>query len=166
MYAYEVWNSVPQDLTHEILETAYVQEKRLYRQLVSEMAANLRKREQFLLKMPRAERHALFQPLLGLPNFEILGQNLFITWLGTTQEAMMVAFLDQLGIKHDGHGYAEGFPENVEADKLKKAVEALYAAFPEAKVNVYLGVMERVSGVSWPALAPLLKIKPAESTKI
>lgn len=162
MYAYEVWNHVPTALAHEILDTAYAHEKKLYRQLVSEMSANLRKREPFVLKMPRAERHVLFQPLLALPNFEILGQNLFITWLGQTQEAMMVAFLDQLGIKHDGHGYAEGFPENVDAAPLKKAVEALYGAFPEEKVNVYLGVMERISGVQWPALAPLLKIKAAE----
>ena len=163
MYAHEVWKSVPAALTHAVLETAYVHEKKLYRQLVSEMSANLRKREQFVLKMPRAERHALFQPLLALPNFEIIGQNLFITWLGMTQETMMTAFLDHLGIKHDGHGYAEAFPESVEDGKLKKAVESLYAAYPEDKVNVYLGVMERVSGVSWPALAPLLKIKSAEA---
>ena len=159
MYAYEVWNQVPQSLAHEILDTAYVHEKKLYRQLVSEMSANLRKREQFVLKMPRAERHVLFQPLLGLPNFEILGQNLFITWLGQTQEAMMVSFLDSLGIKHDGHGYAEGFPESMDDSKLKKAVDALYQAFAEDKVNVYLGVMERVSGIQWPALAPMLRFK-------
>jgi hypothetical protein len=43
--------------------------------------------------------------------------------------------------------------------KLKKAVDALYQAFAEDKVNVYLGVMERVSGIQWPALAPMLRFK-------
>ncbi|MDX6767146.1 MAG: hypothetical protein SFU85_10170 [Candidatus Methylacidiphilales bacterium] len=157
MHAHEVWQKSPPTLVHEILEASYLGQKKLYRELVADMAANLRKREQFLLKLPRSERHQLFHPLLGLPDFELLGQNLLIVWLGQTQDAMLSAFLDHMGIKHDGKGYAESFPESVEEARLKKAVTALYEAFPAEKVNIYLGVMERVSGVSWPALAPLVR---------
>jgi hypothetical protein len=144
-------------LNHEVLDAACLHDKKLYRRLMNDMAANLRKRPQALLALPRTERHVLFQPLLGLPQFDVLAQNLLIVWLGATQKEMMAAFLDALSIRHDGNGYAEGFPESVEDGVLRTAVDGLYARFPAPAVSLYLGVMDRISGVRWPNLSGLVR---------
>lgn len=156
MFAYEAWKEVTLDLNHEVLEAAYVHEKKLYRRLVQEMAQNLRKRPQMLLEMPRRERHAVFYPLLQLPHFDLTAQNLIIVWLSKTKAPMMTAFLDALGIAHDGKGYADEFPETVDEAGLKRAVEELYDKFPHDAVGLYLRVLDRVSGVAWPALPALV----------
>lgn len=161
MFAHEAFQSMPAELNHEVLDAACLNDKKLYRRLMNDMAANLRKRPQALLALPRRERHVLFQPLLGLPQFDVLAQNLVINWLAETQVALMTAFLDTVGIAHDGKGYAEAFPESVDDAKLRGAVDALYAKFPEPAVTLYLGVMDRISGVQWPNLAGLIRTPAA-----
>jgi hypothetical protein len=157
MFAHEAWKEVTPPLNHEVLEASYAHEKKLYRRLVQEMAQNLRKRPQMLLDMPRTERHALFHPLLALPHFDLTAQNLIIVWLSETQAPMMAAFLDALGIGHDGKGYADGFPDQMEAGRLKAAVDSLYGAFPADAVGLYLRVMDRISGVDWSELPGLVR---------
>lgn len=160
MFAYQAWNLLTPELNHEVLETACQHEKKLYRRVVQEMAQNLRRRPQMLLEMPRAQRHELFRPLLGLPHFDVLGQNLIIVWLSKTQVQMMSRFLDALGISHDGKGYAESFPDEVEAGRLRAAVDALYAGFDAGRVSLYLRVLDRVSGVRWPELESMIPGDP------
>jgi len=161
MFAHEAWKEVTPELNHEVLEAAYVHDKKLYRRLVQEMAQNLRKRPQMVLEMPRRERHAFFYPLLQLPHFDLHAQNLVIVWLAETQAPMMAAFLDALGIAHDGKGYADGFPEAVDEARLKQAVAGLYEGFPKDAVGLYLRVLDRVSGVEWPGLPALVQAAKA-----
>lgn len=155
----DVWNTLSEELNHEILEAACTHEKKLYRHLVNDMSANLRKRPKKVLEIPRKDRHKLFQPLLGLPQFYMLAQNLVINWLGKTEEKMLVSFLDHLGIEHDGTGCAEQFPSEIEKGKLEEGVKKLYDNFSEEKVTVYLRVFERISGINWPSLKPLIRKK-------
>jgi hypothetical protein len=157
MHAIELWSTLSPALNHEILETAYLNEKKLYRRVVDDIAANLRKRPKMILEMPRQARHELFRPLLQLPGFHIITQNLLIHWLATTQTALMNAFLDGLAIKHDGAGSVDAFPESVDKAKLAGTVQKLYADFEEEKVTAYLSVFDSISGVKWPDLEPLIK---------
>jgi hypothetical protein len=157
MHAIEFWGTISPSLNQEILETAYLHEKKLYRRVVDDLAANLRKRPKMILEMPRAARHELFRPLLALPAFHLITQNLMIHWLATSQVALMNAFLDVLGIKHDGAGSVDAFPEKVEKSKLSAAVEKLYQDFESDKVTAYLSVFDSISGVEWADLNSLIK---------
>lgn len=157
MHATELWATISANLNHEILEVSYTHEKKLYRRVVEDLAANLRKRASIILETPRLVRHELFRPLLQLPNFHVVTQNLMILWLAKTQVPMMTTFLDSLEIKHDGQGSVDAFPEAVDPIKLAKAVTVLYDTFPEEKVTAYLSVLDSVAGVNWPELVPLLK---------
>jgi hypothetical protein len=157
MHAFEVWNTLSPGLNHQILDSACLNNKRLYRQVVDDMASNLRRRNKALLDMPRAERHKLFQPLLGLPNFYVLTQNLVMNWLVADESEMLASFLDQLGIEHDGEGCVDMFPETMDDGKLKAAVDGLYAAFPEEKVTLYLNTFDDVSGCNWAGLKDLIR---------
>lgn len=157
MHAIEFWSTISPALNQEILETAYLNEKKLYRRVVEDLAANLRKRPKVILEMPRQARHELFRPLLQLPNFHVITQNLFIHWLATTQVPLMNAFLDALDIKHDGAGSVDSFPETIEKSRLSAAVDKLYAGFEQEKVTAYLSVFDSISGVNWTDLEALIR---------
>ena len=157
MHAFQIWASLSQPLQHEILESSYFNQKKLYRMLVQDMSEVLRKRPILLQALPRKERHMLFQPLLGLPNYQVLTQNLLMQWLVSDQSKMMAAFLEGLGIEHDGKGCVDSFPDEIDQAKLKTAVEKLYTEFPEEKVTVYLRSFDTLSGANWPSLTPLIR---------
>jgi hypothetical protein len=157
MHAIEYWNLLSPALNHEILETACLNEKKLYRRVVDDLAANLRKRPKMILEMPRQARHELFRPLLGLPHFHIITQNLMIHWLATTQVSLMNTFLDELSIKHNDAGSVDAFPAQVDKARLSAAVDKLYAGFEQEKVTAYLSVFDSISGAKWADLESMIK---------
>ena len=147
--AFEVWSTLSEELNHEILQAAYLHEKRLYRHAVQDLSQALHKRPQAILEVPRSLRHELFRPMLGLPHFDTLGHNLVINWLGTTKTAMLIDFLDGVGVAHDDKGCAEEFPETVSSGKLEKACDALYKKYPAEEVSLYLNLFPNITGTSW-----------------
>ncbi|MDR1146087.1 MAG: hypothetical protein LBK71_08140 [Verrucomicrobiales bacterium] len=149
MRAFEIWPKLSKELNHEILETACLHEKRLYRHTVQDLSEAMRKRMPAVLELPRATRHELFQPLLGWSKFDVLGHNLVINWLRVAGEPMMVAFLDAVEVRHDGRGCTENFPATVAAAKLATACQLLYEKFPAEKVTLYLQLFPNISGVRW-----------------
>lgn len=158
MLVSELWSGLSPELNHEILEAAYEGEKKLYRRVVQDLGAHLRRRPNLLLNMPRAQRHQLFLPLLGLPQCDLLAQNLVMHWLGSTQTPMLIRFLDLSGVAHDGQGFAEEFPQAVPDPKLKTAVETLYAEFDPEKVSLYLRLFPSLTGAAWENLGPLVRV--------
>lgn len=160
MNAYQAWAGLSPALNHEILETAYAGNKKLYRLLLEDMGKNLRRRVVALQIMPRRERHLLFRPILAQPQLHLIAQNLLMFWLSEKQAPMMNQFLAALDIDHDEHGCAETFPETVDSAKLTAAVHGLYAAFPEENVSLYLATFDVLSGRSWPDLSPLVRPLP------
>lgn len=156
MYCTQAWGTISSDLNHRVLESAYLNDKKLYRRLVQDMAMNLRKRPKVVLEMPRTARHELFQPLLQLPQFEVLAQNLVIHWLSQEKREMVTGFLDHLKIPHDENGFAEDFPEDMPKGSLKKAVDRLLKEGPEEDVWFYLRIFDNLTGTEWKALEELL----------
>ena len=152
IHAFELWGDLSKELNHQILQAAYLNEKRLYRHAVQELSGALRKRPQVILEIPRDQRHELFKPLLALPHFDTLGHNLIINWLGSVHTDMLVDFLDAAGVSHNGKGTAEEFPESVPAAKLEKACALLYGKYPAEEVTLYLKLFPNITGTSWSGL--------------
>lgn len=157
MNAYQAWAELSPDLNHDILETAYLGNKKLYRLLLDDMAKNLRRRVVSLQMMPRRERHLLFRAVLAQPQLHVIAQNLLMFWLSEKHAPMMCQFLDNLHIPHDEKGCAEEFPESVDPAQLSHAVQALYTSFPQETVSLYLKTFDVLSGRSWPDLPSLIR---------
>lgn len=151
MTSSEAWQQISSELAHEVLESACKNQKKLYRRVVNDLAANLRKRPNVILELPRADRHKLFHPLLGIPHFELLGQNLFMNWFGNEGNAVIVSFLDEMKIEHDGQGYADNFPEEVKDADVERAVANVYKSHTdgEEKVSLYLHLFHGLTGADW-----------------
>lgn len=145
----KVWSDLSPELNHRVLEAGYLHDKALYRKLNQEMARGLGKRTKSLLEMPRQQRHMLYQPLLAMPIYMVMAQNLTINWLSHEATSLLTSFLDQLGIEHDGKGCAEAFPDEVTKAKLTKAMKSLIAEGDTEGALFYLKIFPDISGVEW-----------------
>jgi len=110
--------------------------------------------------MPKTQRHATWIQILGRPEMEVLGFNLFSTWLIETQRPMLCAWLDALGIEHGDNGCADTFPPQPDAAVLKKGVDILLEKFDPQIVGVYLRAFNQIDETQWPALDEILRTEP------
>ena len=81
------------------------------------------------------------------------------------ERAMMGAFLDALGIKHEEGIIAEEEVTPPTADALKQAARTIAASYPAEDVSLYLSTLVWQDPDTWGALADLPETKPREATK-
>ena len=79
-------------------------------------------------------------------------------WLLKAKMDMLIGFLDQLGIEHDGEGSVEGdLPEKLDKKKLQKAVDEMLEAHSEEEVKVYLNLFQSQRSGGWNELNELIE---------
>jgi len=146
-------------LAGEILAFAYEMDKPLYRTTMGAVAEARKVRPVFLERQPRSERHTAMLHTLARPSLEATAGNLLRAWLVKKQKAMLVDFLDGLGIAHN-EGVVDDLPASIEDDKLRAAVDALLAKYPAETVAVYLQAFNEMNQANWPNLKTLLENEP------
>ena len=78
-------------------------------------------------------------------------------WLLKARKEMLVTFLDEAGIEHDGDGGVEDLPDDLEADKVKAAVDKLLSDHPAGEVALYLHLFQMQRSDGWSAIADVLE---------
>jgi len=154
--SHELLGFMSPGLATEILTFVFETDKPLYRATMGAVAQARKVRPVFLERQPRAQRDATIIATLSRPALDMISGNLLRSWLLKKQNAMLVDFLDSLGIVHKD-GIVEDLPESVEEAKLQTAVEALLAKYPPEVVAVYLNAFKDMNEVDWPALKTLLE---------
>ncbi len=160
MPTYPIWAALDADSAHQIFLTAQATQKKLYKSAVDSLAKHMGLRPNRVLELPKVERHAAWQRLLGYPQLEPLSFNFLCHWLIDTQTELLVAWLDALGIPHDGQGVVETFPPAPSPAALKKALDAVLAKFDPKTVSIYLRTFNEIDGVGWPELDNLIETDP------
>ena len=110
----------------------------------------------FLERQPRTQQHAEIIQSLARPALEAAAAALIRAWLVKKHEAMLVDFLNALGIKHE-KGVVEDLPKEMDDAKLKAAIEALLAKYPPEAVAVYLNAFNDMNEAHWANLKTLLE---------
>jgi hypothetical protein len=154
--SHELLGFMSPTLALEILTYAYETDKPLYRAAMGAVAQARKVRPVFLERQPRAQRDATLLATLTRPALDLVTGNLIRAWLLKKQNAMLVDFLDGLGIAHKD-GVVEDLPESVEDAKLQSTVEMLLGKYPSETVAVYLNAFKDMNEVDWPALKTLLE---------
>jgi hypothetical protein len=93
------------------------------------------------------------------PTLDLVTGNLIRAWLLKKYNAMLVDFLDALGLPHK-EGVVESLPEAMDDAKLQAAVEKLLAKYPGEVVAVYLNAFNGMNEVDWPNLKKTLETEP------
>jgi hypothetical protein len=154
--AYELFGFMPATLSTEILEKSFSTNKELYRATLGAVAEARRVRPMFLERKPRVDRHKDMIDMLSRPRMNVAAASLIRGWLMTNEKAMLVDFLDALGLEHKD-GAVDNLPETVEDEKLKSAVESLLSKHPKEKVTVYLHAFDEMNEVQWGNLKGVLE---------
>lgn len=156
---HELIGFMPPNLAQEIIEYLFANEKEAYQLILSAVATANRVRPVFLQRQPRVQRHADMLNALSRPRMEEASATLLREWLLKAEKAMLIEFLDDLGIVHED-GVVEEFPETVDDERLAKAIEHLLAQHPPEKVCIYLNTVRATSGVDWKNLEESLQNDP------
>jgi hypothetical protein len=106
-----------------------------------------------VLKMPREKKA---RQLLALPAVsEIVAARLLVTYHLDQQRAMMGAFLDALGVKHENGLIADETLAAPAAETLQAAVRSLAASYPPEDVALYLSTLIWQDPETWGGLTEL-----------
>jgi hypothetical protein len=143
-------------LAGEILGFVFETDKETYRATLNAVAQARHLRPVFLERQPRVQRHATMLATLTRPALEMFTANLIRTWLLKKYQAMLVDYLNALGITHQD-GVVEALPDTMEDARLTAAVEGLLAKYPQEVVAVYLNAFNGMNEVAWPNLKSMLE---------
>jgi hypothetical protein len=146
-------------LANEILAFAFDEEKPTYRAILQTVAEARHVRLVFLERQPRVQRNTTILTTLTRPQLDVAAGTLLRTWLVKKQSAMLVDFLNSLGIANE-NGVVEDLPATVDDAKLKAAVDGLLTKYPSEAVGVYLNAFNDMNQANWPNLKTLLENEP------
>jgi hypothetical protein len=152
----EIFGRLPAPLAHEILSHVQKEQRPSYGLALQTLAAQRKFRPVFIERKPPVERHAWMQQQLGRSLNEQLAGNVLGLWLTGPQAPMLAAFLDSLGIAHDGKGSIETLPPSPTKAALQAAVDGLFAKFPADHVKTYLHAFQVSEPTAWPPLGEIL----------
>jgi len=151
----ELFGFMSPALAREILTYAHESDKPLYRVSLGAVARARRLRPVFLERQPRTQQHETMLGTLTRPALEPAAANLIRSWLLKKHNAILVDFLDALGIAHK-EGVVDELPDTMDEARLRSAVDALLAKHPPEIVAVYLQAFQQMNEVEWPALKAML----------
>jgi hypothetical protein len=146
-------------LATDILTYAFENDKPLYRATLSAVAQARKLRPVFLERQPKPQRHAAMLTTLARPALDLVAGNLIRAWLLKKHKAMLADYLTSLDIAHE-EGVVEQIPPTMDDAKLRAAVDALLAKYPQETVAVYLHAFNEMNEQEWPNLTAMLNSDP------
>ncbi len=160
MKAYYIFQKADTETINDILDWMRNQERAVYRAAVRELAALKKIRPQYVQQKPVQEQYTwLHKNLQWIPSVEI-GDHLLQVWLLRKHQNMLIDFLNDLEIKHNGHGVVDVLPDELPADKLAVAVDHLFEKYPAGVASVYMQMFQLQTEKGWDTLAEVLEKDP------
>jgi hypothetical protein len=157
--SHELFGFMSPSLAGEIVTFTLESDKPVYRTALNSVAEARHLRPVFLERQPKAQRHAVMIATLARPALDLVAGSLIRTWLLKRHKAMLVDFLNALGIKNE-EGVVDNLPGSMDDAKLKAAIETLLAKYPPEAVAVYLNAFNDMNEANWANLKSLLESDP------
>lgn len=133
------------------------EERDLYKSTVATLAQDRKLRTVFIQKKPVPAQIAWMHQTLKLKSSNMIGEHLFQVYFMQGQQALLIAFCDAMGIEHDGKGAVDGeLPADLDADKLKAAVDTLIESNDPQLVSLYLRVFNLQRAGGWDSITAIL----------
>ena len=157
--SHELFGFMSPNLAGEIITFIFESDKPTYHATLNAVAQARHLRPVFLERQPKTQRHAAMIATLARPALDLVAGSLIRTWLLKKHKAMLVDFLNALGIKNE-EGVVENLPESMDDVKLKSAIETLLAKYPPEAVAVYLNAFNDMNEANWANLKSILESDP------
>jgi hypothetical protein len=154
--SHELFGFMSPALANEILSFTFESDKPAYKAMLAAVAQAKHVRPVFLERQARDARHASMLTALSKPNLEAAAGSLLRVWLVKKQSAMLIDFLNALGLPHE-NGAVDDLPAAMDDAKLKPAIETLLGKYPHEAVAVYLNAFNEMNTANWANLQAALE---------
>ncbi len=156
MHAHQLFQNISPELTAEILTAIREKDRAIYRTSIGSLAAQKKLRPVFIQKKPLEEQIRWAHKTLQLKLCDEMAEHILQVWLLGCHPGMLIEFLDDMGIKHDGKGSVDDLPEELDSAKLSPAVDGLLKNHPAPRVSIYLRLFQLQRPGGWEALGKLI----------
>lgn len=157
--SHELFGFMSPALAQDILGFTFESDKQAYKATLAAVAQAKHVRPVFMERQPRESRNAAIIATLSKPYLEDAANALLRVWLVKKHTAMLVDFMDSLGIPHE-NGAVDDLPPSMDDEKLKAGVEILLGKHPHEAVAVYLNAFNEMNGAGWANLQTMLESDP------
>lgn len=160
MNAAEIFAQAPPEISESILAFFHENDRASHKALMSMLATRRKLRPVFLEQKPKVERNRWMASALSRKANEDLAIEILQTWILNAKRDLVLQFLQDLGIEHDGEGVIEKTPDEPPAALVDQAVEHLLANFCGPEVAIYLTMFVQMDPSGWPHLREILATRP------
>ncbi len=158
MQAHELYKHIKPSIVNDMFMWMRETDRNLYKTALGSLATNRKLRLAFLQKKPAAGQIEWMHKTLQLKTSDMIGEHLLQVYFMQGQQDMLASFCDSLGIPHDGKGQVEGdFPETLDPEKLKQAIDTLLEKHDPALVTLYLHTFNLQTPDGWTSLKETLE---------
>ena len=160
MTANELFGRLSAGESGDLFSWFHEQDRPGYRSCVGMLASRRKLRPVFVERKPRDERHAWMKESLARPANADLAAEILQAWILGPNAKMVLDFLEELKIPHDGKGIIDTLPSEPPVEEINRAVENLFKNHPPAAVMVYLNLFASMEVSEWQTLKALVSTDP------
>jgi len=160
MNAAEIFAHAPPEVSESILAFFLEHDRPSHRTLMNLLATRRKLRPVFLEQKPKVERNRWMASALAKKANEDLAVEILQTWLLNGKRELILQFLQDLDIEHDGEGVIEKTPGEPAPALVDRAVEHLLENFSAPEVAIYLTMFVQMDPTGWPHLREILATRP------
>ncbi|SKA92067.1 hypothetical protein SAMN02745166_01830 [Prosthecobacter debontii] len=157
MKAQQILQAIGPELRQQILTYIQTDERPAYRALIQSLAQARKLRPQFILEKSRAQQAEWLLNQLYLKSNDPVAEQLLQIWLLKSQGAMLITFLDAVGITHDGKGQVDELPEEISEEKAQAGIDALLKDYGPQQVALYLHMFQIQRPEGWAGLTTAME---------
>lgn len=158
--AYELFQDMKPETALSVFQYLRDEQRDVYKATISSLAATRKLRPVFVQRKPVPEQIQWMLKHVKLRGSAEVAAQVLQLWLLKAHSAILVAFLDGLGIEHDGEGAAEDLPDELDAKKLKSTVAAILKAHDPEVVAIYLHIFQLQRPGGWNELSAFVEATP------
>jgi len=156
----QILSAIGSEMQLQLMRYMQDEQRPAYKAIINTLAPQRRLRPTFIYEKSKDKQATWLLDQLRLRTNEGVTEQIFQIWLIKGKVDMLTAFLDGVGITHDGKGEITDLPAEIAEDKAETAVAALLAAHPAKHVAVYLSLFQTQRPGGWSGLTKAIEARP------
>lgn len=160
MKAHEIFQAMKPETALSIFQYLRDEQREAYTASLASLAEKRKLRTVFVQRKPGPDQVAWMAKTAKLKSCDEVAGNILQIWLLKAQQKLLTAFLDGVGIEHDGEGSAEDIPDDLDAKKLESTAETLLREHDPEIVAIYLQTFQLQRSGGWDEIEALVEKNP------
>ena len=155
MKPYQIFASMAPERAEAFFRKLGEDQPAMLQQAAAAAAAALKSRPSYVLKLPIEKQAATIRRALARVASSAVAEELLALYFLECRKALLVEWLELMGIEHEEGILKEESPREPAEDELKKSVESFCAVADDADRALLLQAFAAQTSIDWPKLEAL-----------